>query len=91
MYDAVRAVVKPKWSLDVLVVLSEDGPLNYTAIEDQFDTSSDVITERLRLLTGHGLIERDERTRRDVRYKITKQGVAFLEKIGELDDLVANE
>lgn len=88
MYDAVRSVVEPKWSLDVLIAVSEDGPLNYTEIEERFDTSSDVITDRLRLLTDYGLVERNERTRKDVRYSITRQGIRFLKQISGLDDLL---
>lgn len=85
MYDAVRAVVEPKWSLEILAALSEESPQNFSAIEGQFDTSSDVITSRLRLLVNYGLVERTEHSRRDVRYGITDRGEWFLRQIVGLD------
>jgi DNA-binding HxlR family transcriptional regulator len=91
MYDAVRAVIEPKWSLDVLVAVSEDGPLNYTAVEERFNTSSDVITKRLHLLAKYGLVDRTEHTPKDVRYSITDLGVVFLQKLDELDGIIARE
>ena len=91
MYDAVRAVVEPKWSLEILAALSEESPQNFSAIERQFDTSSDVITSRLRLLVDYGLVERTEHSRRDVRYGITDQGDWFLRRIIELDGRLGTE
>jgi DNA-binding HxlR family transcriptional regulator len=85
MYDAVRAVVEPKWSLEILATLSEESPQNFSAVEEQFDTSSDVIANRLRLLVDYGLVERTEHSRRDVRYGITDRGGWFLQRIVELD------
>jgi DNA-binding HxlR family transcriptional regulator len=52
-------------------LLEEDGVHNYSEIEEKFDTSSDVISDRLRELVAVGLLNRNERSPRDVRYTIT--------------------
>ena len=86
MYGGVRAVLGPKWSLEVLDLLSAEGPLNFTDIEEAFETSADVITRRLRLLEDHGLIERTPHSSRDVRYTITEDGQAVLDRVVEIAD-----
>jgi DNA-binding HxlR family transcriptional regulator len=89
MYGGVRAVLGPKWSLEVLDLLSAEGPLNFTDIERAFETSTDVITRRLRLLEEHGLIERTARSSRDVRYAITEDGRAVLDRAAEIANRLA--
>ena len=88
MYEDVRSVVGPKWSLAILAFLSEESPQNFSAIETRFNTSSDVITERLRLLVAYDLVDRTEHTRRDVRYGITDRGDRILELITDLHQLL---
>lgn len=88
MYEAVRSVVEPKWSLEILATLAAKGPQNFSRIEAQFDTSNDVITARLRLLAEHGLIDRTEYTAKNVQYEITERGQEALELLGAIETLL---
>lgn len=88
MYEAVRAVVGTKWTLEILSYLSEGRPANFTAIESEFETSSDVITEKLQMLTKRGLLDREERSSRDVRYSITDRGSEVLDLLGDLESVL---
>jgi DNA-binding HxlR family transcriptional regulator len=85
MYQAVRDVVGSKWSLEILATLSDESPQNFSTIEEQFDTSGDVISERLKLLVGYDLVDRTEHSRRDVRYGITDRGDRFLGHLSRMD------
>ena len=88
MYEAVQRVIRPKRSVEVLALLIENGPLNYSEVEDRIETSTDVISSRLRLLAKYGLVERDERSPRDVRYSATAKGETVLARIKDLNDLL---
>lgn len=74
MYDAVRDVLGPKWSLEILELLDEKGPYRYSEVEAALNTSSDVVSNRLDILEAYGLIEREEETIRNVSYSITPLG-----------------
>ena len=88
MYETVRSVIKPKWSLEILAALAAESPQNFSRIETQFDTSSDVITERLRLLEKYGLIDRKEHTAKNVQYKITERGKKVLKRLETIDTIL---
>lgn len=90
MYSAVDEVVCPKRSLEILGYLSEHDESNFTTIENAVPTSSDVVTERLETLQKYGLVERDERSSRNVRYSLTQNGVAFLVRLEEIDEFLQN-
>lgn len=91
MADDFRDVICPKWSLDILRLLAEDSPLNYSRIETELNTSSDVVVERLQLLVDAGLLERNERSAKDVRYSISTRGKELLELLEEIDALLYEE
>ena len=88
MYEAVQRVIRPKRSLEVLALLVESGPLNYGEVEDSIETSSDVVSSRLGLLVEYGLVKRDERSARDVRYSATAKGETVLNRIADLDNIL---
>lgn len=88
MYEAVRAVVGTKWTLEILDFLSTDGPANFTEIESEFDTSPDVLSEKLQLLVEHRLLERTERSSRDVRYSIAEDGRQLLDILDEITSIL---
>jgi len=89
MYEDVRRVVGPKRTLEILSLLSRQGTLNYTDIEQEIDTSSDVVSSSLDTLVEYGLTKRMRESQRDVRYAITKKGRALLQNINEIDTLLA--
>lgn len=91
MSDDIRDVLCPKWSLDILRLLSEDSPRNYSRIEAEFDTSSDVIVERLQSLVDAGLLDRDERSAKDVRYSVTAKGKELVQHLADIDALFHEE
>lgn len=90
MYGSVRAVLGPKWTLEILALLQDEGTLNYSDVEDQIDTSSDIVTGRLQTLREHSLVERVERSSRDVRYSITDNGRRVLDCVNEIDAILSD-
>ena len=91
MYQAVRDIVGSKWSLEILSTLYRESPQNFSTINKKFDTSPDVISERLKLLAEYGLIDRVEYSRRDVRYNITDHGITILDRVLRLDNHLSEE
>jgi len=93
MYEPVRDVVGPKWTLEILHLLSQEGTsgwMNYTQIESGVEeTSSDVVSDRLSVLQQHNLIERTEKSSRDVRYSITPEGESVLAHAQEIDSIIS--
>lgn len=87
-HDQLRNLIGKQRTLEVLDLLAADGPLNYTAVEAQINSSSDVISDRLTILVDHGLITRDEHSRKDVRYEITDRGEEFLSRIAAAESLL---
>jgi len=87
-YDGMLLVVGRERSLDILDLLAQEGTLNYSEIEAGVDTSSEVIDRYLKLQTGYGLIDREERSSRDVRYSITGRGEEVLERVAEIERLL---
>lgn len=77
-----------KWAIEILKRLSTETSLNYTAIESSFDTSSDVITDRLVELEEVGLIKRREQNAIDVRYGITDEGERVLSLLQEIEQII---
>jgi len=88
MYSAVDKVVCPKRSLEILSYLSEHGKSNYTTVEDAVPTSSDVVTNRLETLQEYGLVEREERSSRNVQYSLTENGITFLSNLEEINEFL---
>lgn len=88
MADIAREVLCRKWGLEILRFLATEDTQNYTQIEAEFETSSDVITTRLRELEDVGLITRNEKSARDVQYSITTDGERLLELVDEVYELL---
>lgn len=84
MLDDIREILCRKWALEILQFLNEEGMQNYSKIEAEYETSSDVVTDRLQELVDAGLLNRDERSPKDVRYAITANGEELL---GLLEDV----
>lgn len=84
MEDAVRSLLGSKWALEILSLLAEQGPLNYIEIEEELPTSSDVIAKRLRRLSEVGLVDRTEKSHRNVQYSITEDGKEVLRLTREI-------
>ena len=88
MADIVREVLCRKWALEILKLLAAEGTKNYSQIEAEFTTSSDVITGRLRDLEDAGLLTRNKKSPRDVRYSITGDGERLVELVDEIYELL---
>ncbi|MCU4717590.1 winged helix-turn-helix transcriptional regulator [Halapricum hydrolyticum] len=87
MPDDIREVLCRKWALEVLRFLFKEGTQNYSQIEAEFETSSDVVVKRLQELASAGLLSRQERGPKDVRYTITADGrelIALVDQISQL-------
>lgn len=90
-FEALQAIVGKKRTLEILSLLSEEGTLNYSDIEDRVDTSSDVLSRSLTMLADHGLIDRIEKSQRDVRYSTTEKGEEVLRRLNEIEELLSDE
>lgn len=85
MFDNVQKVVCPKRSLEILRLLDQENKLNYSGIEARIDTSSDIITDRLSILVQYRLLEREEKSPKNVRYHITDRGRKLLQLVQDID------
>lgn len=90
MPDDIRKIICPKWSLEILQFLAEDSPQNYSQIETEFDTSSDVVVERLQLLVNAGLLARNEKSSKDVQYSTTADGEELVDLLEEVNSHIFN-
>jgi DNA-binding HxlR family transcriptional regulator len=91
MYGTVRDIIGPKWSLEILHILSENtgsGWMNYTEIETDVETSPDVVSDCLSTLADNELIERKKKSQRDVRYRITQTGETVLHHVDEINSIL---
>lgn len=86
--DDVRAVVGRKRTLEILRRIHEDGPLNFSTIESEIDTSSDVISDSLSILVENGLVHRDEQSTKNIQYRISKKGEKCLDLVNKIEDLL---
>ena len=91
MVDAVREILCPKWSLEILWFLAKDSPKNYSDVAEEFDTSSDIIVDRLQQLVETGLLERDERSKKDVQYAITADGEELITILEDANALLCDQ
>jgi DNA-binding HxlR family transcriptional regulator len=89
-HDRVADLIGKKRTLEILELVASESPLNYSEIEANVATSSDIVTDRLELLVDYGLIDREERSARDVRYTISEKGEEFLDHLDDLDSFLAN-
>ena len=90
-FEAVEELVGKKRTLEILSVVDEEGILNYSDIENRVETSSDVVSNRLDMLVSYELLERIEKSKRNVRYSVTPRGERFLGKIAELEEFLRSE
>ncbi|GAB3680430.1 hypothetical protein GCM10028857_03140 [Salinarchaeum chitinilyticum] len=84
-YEGVREVICSKWALEILAVLADGGPQNFTDLESTLDASSDTLTKRLRFLESTGFVERQEFSSKNVAYTITDEGQAFITDLQKLE------
>ncbi|MFC6975874.1 winged helix-turn-helix transcriptional regulator [Halomicroarcula sp. GCM10025709] len=89
--DDVRRLFGRKRTIEVLQLLSDQGRLNYSEIETSIESSSDTISQSLALLGEYSLVERHERSSRDVQYKITQKGTDLLEALERIESVLAQD
>jgi DNA-binding HxlR family transcriptional regulator len=87
-HEELRELIGKQRTLEILELLEANGTLNYTDVERQIPTSSDVVADRLATLVEYGLLTRDERSAKDIRYSITEKGRAILEQIRTLESIL---
>ena len=87
-HEELRELIGKQRTLEILELLEANGTLNYTDVERQIPTSSDVVADRLATLVESGLLTRDERSAKDIRYSITEKGKAILEQVRTLESIL---
>ena len=89
--EDVRTVVGRKRTYEILNYLSSSDGRNFTEITAEIDSSSDTIWQTLNLLCEYELIERRERSAKDVRYAITPKGKQVLGEIKGLGEILSSD
>ena len=88
MPEEFHEVLCRKWSIQILRSLNINSPQNFSQLESEFDTSSDVISNRLKQLRSFGFLVREEQSPKDVRYSITADGEELLALVDEIHELL---
>ncbi|MDT3433248.1 winged helix-turn-helix transcriptional regulator [Haloarcula sp. 1CSR25-25] len=88
--EDVRKIVGRKRTLEILELLSEQGTLNYSEIEDTIDSSSETISTALKQLVNHGLVQRIEQSSRNVQYESTESGNELLDTLEEIERILSD-
>lgn len=88
MVEDIHPIVCRKWAIPILCFLDEGGSRNYSRIEAEFDTSSDVITDRLQELSDAGLVKREKKSPKNVQYSITESGRRLLSLTADINQLL---
>lgn len=88
--EDVRDLIGRKRTLEILELLSEQGTLNYSEIEDTINSSSETISTALKLLVNHGLVQRNEQSPRNVQYEPTESGNEILDILEEIDRILSD-
>jgi len=86
--EDVRDLIGRKRTMEVLELLVSSGGMNYSEIEDAVNSSSDTISEALKLLCQYGLVERIEQSSRNVRYRPTATGREFTEAVESIENIL---
>ena len=86
--EDVRDLIGRRRTLEVLELLIEHERLNYSDIESAIDSSSDTISNALKLLCKHNLAERREQSPRNVQYRPTETGREFIIAIEAAEDVL---
>jgi len=76
--------------MEVLELLISSGGMNYSEIEGRVNSSSDTISEALKLLCQYELAERIEQSPRNVRYRPTDTGREFVKAVESIEDVISN-
>ena len=76
--EDVRELIGRKRTMEILELLVTQESLNYSEIEGTVDSSSDTISEALKLLCKKDLAERVEQSPRNVQYRPTETGQGFV-------------
>jgi len=86
--EDVRDLIGRKRTMEVLELLVSSGEMNYSEIENIVNSSSDTISETLKLLCQYNLVERIEQSPRNVRYRPTETGREFIEAVESIEDVL---
>lgn len=72
---SVLAPLVGPWNLEILFLLSMEGPLRFSGLKRGLgQVSSRVLTDKLRHLATHGLVRREEADTGEVTYFLTEAG-----------------
>ena len=86
LHEAVELIGK-RWSVAIIVVLIEGGPMRFSEIAHAIPQLSDrLLSERMKELEARGIVERRVQTGSPARvdYELTEMGRALAPALGEL-------
>jgi len=86
--EDVREIIGRKRTMEVLELLVSREEMNYSEIEDAVNSSSDTISESLKILCQQELAERIEQSPRNVRYRPTEIGREFTEAVESIENIL---
>lgn len=88
MPPLIRKIFRKKWAVEILDLLEKEGELNFGTIREKLNISPTTMTSTKNRLVEHGLVERVEVMRNDIRYKITRKGSQLLEKLKKAEEIL---
>lgn len=89
--DDVRTLMRRKRTYEILDYLSGSEGRNFTEIATEINSSTDTIWQTLELLCEYDLVDRRERSAKNVRYVITSKGKQVHEEIDKLGEILSSK
>lgn len=89
--EKVTELFGRKRSIEILELLDREDELNFKDVEDRIPSSSDTISSTLNVLIDCGLVDRNQQSVIDVRYRITPRGRDVLGKIKEIGKAIQKD
>ncbi|WP_343820389.1 helix-turn-helix domain-containing protein [Dyella marensis] len=87
--EVVLRVLRGRWAMTILMILSERGAMHFGAIERSIKgVSAKVLSEQLRYLRHAGVVSRSSsEQRREVYYELTPRGLELKLALDAINDL----
>ena len=90
-FERVTELFKRKRTIEILQLLEKNGELNFKKVDEGINSSSDTVSDTLKILVEYGLVERTQHNVNDVRYRLTENGKNALDRIRKLRNAVKDD
>jgi DNA-binding HxlR family transcriptional regulator len=84
--ETLHDIFKKKYSIGILHLLYKEGEMKNAEIKNELNPSSAPLSNTLDLLEDIEWINREEKNKTDVRYKLTSAGKQVVENLENISD-----